>query len=127
MSGIREKIDNCDKDMGDRSPKDYIFMMSVSELVELRNIIESLEADNEQLKKDADAYKLYISEQEAEKELLTAKVKELEFAVSTRDVKIRSLESDNALLTKALTDIDSINWGADGDCGAQRIVNEVLD
>jgi len=90
-------------------------------------IAEQKDSDNALLKKDAGAYKLYISEQEADNKVLTAKVEILYFAVSTRDVKIRSLESDNALLTKALTDIDSINWGADGDCGAQRIINEVLD
>ena len=40
--------------------------------LEAASAIESLEADKELLKKDADAYKLYISEQEAEKAILTA-------------------------------------------------------
>ena len=48
--------------------------------------------------------------------------------------EIESLEDDNALLKakvkelgSALKEIYSINWGHDGDCGAIRIIDNVLD
>ncbi len=53
----------------------------------LSDFVVKLEADNALLKKDADAYKLYISEQEAEKAILLDALKMLWNDISGGDKK----------------------------------------
>jgi len=82
-------------------------------MCEHEKTIESLEADNALLKTAGEDLL------EAVKDSNSQLSKSTEVVSLLKD-KVKDLES-------ALKEIHSINWGYDGDCGATRIIDNVLD
>jgi len=108
-------MSDCDVSAGGNfTDEDYVNHLNGK----LEEKVLSLEADNAKLKSENTRY---------EKHNKTLKNELNIWNESPVTEKVRELTAKVKELTKALTDIESIEWGYDGDHGAMGIINEALD